>query len=275
DLDDLPVEGAQLVGKRLEVVRLGDLCALLQPVPVHDRHKVVESLMSRGHEGFPVGALLELTVAEEDERPAGGSVHAGGECLADGDGQAVSEGAGACFDRRELAPCGVAVEHGLRLEEGTQRLRVDEAAHCKGGVQGVGSVALGEHKPVAFRVTCLDPLRADVHHGEVEGDECVRDRELATDVSSARGIDGLDGTTPDLRCRSAQVRDDYLPVAVRSDPSEYGDLSVGWWQERGVDGVDEPGVPVLRGLGAHASFLMQDRSTSWTSFWDAMASCRA
>ena len=62
---DVEVEGAQLVGQRLEAHVLGEEALGLDLVVVDDEDEVVELVVAGGHEGLPHRALVALAVAHE------------------------------------------------------------------------------------------------------------------------------------------------------------------------------------------------------------------
>ena len=134
---------ARTLPSRGQVVGVLGGGALLEVVAVGDHAEVVELELGGGHEGLPVRALLELAVAGQDEDPPRGAVDLGGQGVADGDGQAVPERAGAGLHPGHLGADRVAVEAGVGLDEGVQLGRPQQASRGEGGVQGVGGVPLG------------------------------------------------------------------------------------------------------------------------------------
>ena len=94
----------------LEAHRVFRRVALLEPVAIDDDSQVVEPEVDGGHDGFPVAALLEFTIAREDEGAALGAVHLRRKRDADGDRQAVAERPGIGLDAGHLVAIGVAVQ---------------------------------------------------------------------------------------------------------------------------------------------------------------------
>ena len=64
DLDDVPVERAELVGDGAEAHDLGAGAVDLQAVVVDDRDEVGEALVGGEHRRLPDLALLQLAIAE-------------------------------------------------------------------------------------------------------------------------------------------------------------------------------------------------------------------
>src|SRR5690606_23824726 len=101
-LDDVPAEGAPLVGVGLEHDALLGEAGHELAVAVNDRDEVAEPVAAAGHDGLPHRALAGLAVAEQGDDAVALAAAAGAERHADGEGEPVAEGAGGRLDAREL-----------------------------------------------------------------------------------------------------------------------------------------------------------------------------
>ncbi len=184
----LEAERDPLVGQRLELLGLLGARALLQAVAVDDRGQVGEVVVGGGHRRLPVGALLQLAVAEDDER-------------------AVSPCRAAWRPARVPTPTGKPWPSGPVLVSTPGTLvRFGWPLSAESGAMNVLSSARGK-KPqwasVAYRAPAQWPLermkrsrsargrvgRVDVQHRAEERDEDVRDREITADVPEAGAVD--------------------------------------------------------------------------------------
>ena len=64
DLDGVPPEGLELVGQRIEPQNLVHVAEALDLVEVDDQPEIVELVMAREQDRFPVGAFVELAVRD-------------------------------------------------------------------------------------------------------------------------------------------------------------------------------------------------------------------
>ena len=104
DVADVPAEGAPFGGEVAELEGVLGEVEALHLVAVHDGDEVTQSVMRRKEGGLPDSPLVAFAIAEDGEDAVfvGASVLAGGVGHAGGDGESVSEGAGAEFDAGQL-----------------------------------------------------------------------------------------------------------------------------------------------------------------------------
>ena len=143
DFDDVPAEGAPLVGQGVNVHDLvaGDVVVLVA-VAVDDGGDGVEVEMRGAHGGFPVLPFVEFAVAEEAVDAAVAPVEAVGEGEAVAEGEAEAEGAAAHLDADGLAAHDVALELRVELAEGLEGVDAEVAGLGEDGVDDGGGVAL-------------------------------------------------------------------------------------------------------------------------------------
>ena len=156
-----------------------------------------------GRGGLPHRALGHLRVTAEDPGAVGQLVEAlGGEGDADGDGQALAEGAGGHVDPGE-AGGGVALQPAAELAVGGHLLLGDRPDRLVDGVDQGRGVALGEDQVVGVGVLgvveVVVQVLGDQHGHEVGG----RHRR--------RGVAGL-GRPADLHCVDPQLLPELLPL---------------------------------------------------------------
>jgi hypothetical protein len=171
-----------------------------------------------GHRGLPVAALLQLAVAEHDERPGAGAQQFRGQRAADRDREAVAEWAGVRLHARDLGAVRVAVERRQRGRERLERGPREEAAQRERGVERAGRVALAKDAAIAFR--CVRPERVHVEHRAVERGQDVGHGEVAADVPEARSADHLQIRQPDLARQVGQRPGDVRDVGVGQLPPQ-------------------------------------------------------
>ena len=269
DLDDLPAEGAPLVG----AAGRGRWC------PRSGRpaaggcgrrpRQVGRALVAGRHGRLPVAALLQLAVAGDDERAAGRAVDLGRERDADGDRQAVPERAGVRLDARAiLVPVGVAVERRQRLHEGRQLGRRRRSRPAASVVYSAAA-AWPLHRTNRSRSGSSGGSGLTFIDVQVQRHQDVDDRELAADVAE-RPRPGSSG----CRCRRtlgglAQVRDDLLAGGAGAGPAEHRQL------RRRAAPRGDLGDEVLLDAVIASRSPMQLSSASWTRRWAAIASWRA
>ena len=194
DLADLPAEVAQFRGERFEVEDLADAAEALDAVGVDDRHEVVQLVLGREEQRLPVGTLVHLAVAQQNERAPRLALALGGQRAAAAERQTVAERAGGKINAGDLV---ADVGHQARAVPavGKQLLFREEAAQRERRVQGAAAVALAQDEAVAFR-----PLRTrgiDLEDAAVEHGQKVRHRKRAADVGRLCGGDHFHGLAAD------------------------------------------------------------------------------
>ena len=203
ELDDVPAEGGELGLVGLHVPPVAGGPALAEAVHVDDGDEVVELLVGRGRGRLPHRALGHLRVTADDPRAVGQLVEAlGRDGDADGDGQALAEGAGGHVDPGQ-AGGGVALQPAADVAVGVHLVLGDRPHRLVDGVDQGGRVALGEDQVVGVGVLgvveVVVQVLGDQHGHEVGG----RHRR--------RGVPGL-GRTADLHCVDPELLAEVTPL---------------------------------------------------------------
>ena len=181
DLDDVPAEGAPLVGVGLEGDPLLRVARHELAVAVDEGHEVAQLVAAGRHGGLPDRALAGLAVAEQADHAVRLAAVPGAQRHAHRDRQPVPEGPRGCLDARQLHLARVhavgAVELPVRLDDAVVG---EEPAHRHGDVHAHGRVSLAQHEAVAPRVA--DVMGVHAQPVVEQRGEDVRGREVTADV---------------------------------------------------------------------------------------------
>ncbi len=225
---DGQVEGAQLVGQRLEAHVLGQEALGEDLVVVDDEDDVVQLVVAGRHEGLPDGALVALAVAHEHVDHAVAVVRSAephAQRASHGDARDLAQGAAADLDPGRLRGVGVRLQarapHAVVLQ--ALHLEVVEQRHDR--VDSGTGVALREVEDVAHR-----PVRI----GGVEAQHVVEE-------------DGQEFRLGEAAARMPQSGAGHLPRRVR--PDEVGQR-LGVAEKVRVVGVEGQAVDARPRVGA-------------------------
>src|SRR4029077_4822640 len=123
----------------------------LQAIPVDNGDQIIESIMRRGHSGFPVGTLCQFAVAEERKDAIVLAILLGCQCPSHCERQPVSECASVLFDAVYFAR-GMPNKMRTILVEGLEFLLGKESAIGEHSEESLGTMSFALDIVVAIRI---------------------------------------------------------------------------------------------------------------------------
>jgi len=195
DLDHMASECLELGVHRLGVHDVAGAAINLQAVDVGDDAQVVQLVVGGEHSRLPDLALGQLAVAQQGvyvrvfAQELGALGHAGG------GGQTLAQGAGGHIHAGDGVHVGVALQGGVDVAQGGQRIHGEIAPVGQRGIQAGGGVALGENEAVPLLPAGV--LRVDPHLFEIEVGEHVGGGQAAAGMAGLRAVGAGQDALPD------------------------------------------------------------------------------